>query len=399
MDAKTNALTAKEKFQPFKAYMTLFNRIAEPVAIFNDSGLFLSNLAFRDYFGPDVKNTETFRNIISDKDKKRVWPELMRSTEKKGHASGISFEASLYDGKVVGIECDIDSIQLSGEKALQIVFRILPSEKERETVSQKDLEDYFQAQKWKSLGALVSGVSHEINNPVNLIVLNIHSISKAWVDFLPYMKEISEKEPYVKFGGLDAGYLEKNMGFILEDIDIAAKKIADIIGKLKHFVKKSRMMDKSFVNLNKAVLKAGKMWSMAALKSYTELEMDLKSDLPDIEGSLSSLEQIVYNLLVNADEAIYHDKGKIRVTTRRNDENHVLLTVEDNGRGISDKIQDTLFDPFVTDRLDQGGTGLGLSITYSLVKAHGGNISFETRKGEGTAFQIEFPVDRNDTKR
>ena len=126
--------------------------------------------------------------------------------------------------------------------------------------------------------------------------------------------------------------------------------------------------------------------------SAVEVNLQFGEDLPDIDGNLQSIEQIILNIIINAVQAIDHDQGKIDVTTGyRNQDGRVYIRITDNGRGISTAISDKIFLPFITDKQSEGGTGLGLSVSYSLVKAHKGEIVFDTTPGEGTTFTVYLP--------
>jgi CheY-like chemotaxis protein len=108
-------------------------------------------------------------------------------------------------------------------------------------------------------------------------------------------------------------------------------------------------------------------------------------------ANLQNLEQIVLNLVVNAIQAIHHDHGEIKITTNYNhNDEMVILSVEDNGKGIDPSIAERVFDPFFTEKQKNGGTGLGLSITHNLVTANNGKILFKSRKGDGTRFDVYF---------
>jgi CheY-like chemotaxis protein len=97
-------------------------------------------------------------------------------------------------------------------------------------------------------------------------------------------------------------------------------------------------------------------------------------------------------MVINAIQAIDHDNGRIKAATGFDNDNNMLwISIADNGKGIDPAISDRIFDPFVTDKQTEGGTGLGLSVTYSLVKAHDGEITFQSRKGE-TRFTVFLPT-------
>jgi len=128
-------------------------------------------------------------------------------------------------------------------------------------------------------------------------------------------------------------------------------------------------------------------------KSDVNIKLDLADDLPDIEGNLQSIEQIILNITINAIHAVNHNRGEIKIATGlRIKDGMVYIRITDNGRGISPAIADKIFLPFVTDKQSDGGTGLGLSVTYSLVKAHDGEIEFETGRDRGTSFNVYLPT-------
>jgi len=249
------------------------------------------------------------------------------------------------------------------------------------------------AQKMETLGTLVAGVAHEINNPINLIMYNLPLIQKIWSDLLPVLMEKKERVPHQKFGGFTYEFLEDNLTQLVADMDMAANRVAKIVSDLKNFSKQSNVAEKSTMQVNAAVKNAMRLAQTTLRKSGVRIQPDLDENLPLIKGNLQSIEQIILNIIINAIQAIDHMDGIIRITTgfQRKDA-RVCLQITDNGSGISDAIADKLFLPFVTDKQAEGGTGLGLSVTYGLVQAHGGDISFETREGNGTTFTVLFPT-------
>ncbi len=254
-------------------------------------------------------------------------------------------------------------------------------------------QQLHQAQKMETLGTLVAGVAHEINNPINLIMYNLPLIQKIWSDLLPVLMEQKKTVPDQKFGGFTYDFLQDNLTQLVADMDMAANRVAKIVSDLKNFSKQSNVAEKSMVQVNAAVKNAMRLAQTTLRKSGIRIQLNLDEDLPLIEGNLQSIEQIIINIIINAIQAIDHSDGIIRIATvfQRKDA-RVGLQIIDNGRGVSEAIADKLFLPFVTDKQAEGGTGLGLSVTYGLVQSHGGEISFETQKGRGTTFTVLFPT-------
>jgi signal transduction histidine kinase len=250
-----------------------------------------------------------------------------------------------------------------------------------------------QAQKMETLGTLVAGVAHEINNPINLIMYNLPLLEKIWLDFLPILMERKQREPERKFGGLAYDFLADNLDQLVADMEMAAHRIAKTVSDLKNYSRQSNVAEKVSLQVNSAVKNALRLAQSTLRKSDVDIKLKLADDLPDIEGNLQSIEQIILNITINAIHALNHDRGEIEITTGlRIKDGMVYIRITDNGRGISPAIADKIFLPFVTDKQSEGGTGLGLSVTYSLVKAHDGEIDFETSRDRGTSFNIYLPT-------
>ena len=227
--------------------------------------------------------------------------------------------------------------------------------------SQQQLQ---QAQKMETLGTLVAGVAHEINNPINLIMYNIPLLQKIWSDFMPVLKERQQQAPDQKFGGFDYAFLADNLVQLLSDMQMAAHRVAKTVLDLKNFSRQSNVAEKTPLQLNNAVNNAMRLAQTTLRASSVDIDIQLGENLPDIDGNLQSIEQIILNIIVNAIQAIDHDRGRIKISTGfQSQDGKVYIRIADNGRGISEAISDKIFLPFVSDKQAEGGTGLGLSVT------------------------------------
>jgi signal transduction histidine kinase len=250
-----------------------------------------------------------------------------------------------------------------------------------------------QAQKMEVLGTLVAGVAHEINNPLNLMLYNLPLLQKTWADLLPVLTAHRRREPDKKFGGFTYDFLREHLSQLIADMEMAAQRMAKIVSDLKNFSRQSNLSDLAPLDVNAAVRNALRLSHSTLHKAGVAVHLELAEKLPEIKGSLHHLEQVVLNLVINAAQAIDRAEGQIVLRTGMAlNDGRVWIQVADNGRGVSPAIADRIFLPFVSDKQTRGGTGLGLSVTYSLVKAHGGDIFFENRPGGGTMFTVRLPV-------
>jgi PAS domain S-box-containing protein len=267
------------------------------------------------------------------------------------------------------------------------------TERKRAEEEKKQLEAQLRhAQKMETMGTLVAGVAHEINNPVNKIIFDIPLLQKIWHDVLPDLKEQSERLPGKKYGGLTYEFLENNLPQLLSDMDLAANRVAKTVGNLKDFARQSSIIDRRPVRINEAVENAVRLIRTTLSTTGIALKTDLGDNIPLIGGDLSSIEQSIINIMVNAIQAIDNAHGRIEITTGlRKKDHHVFISISDNGTGIDPSISDKIFDPFVSNKQNEGGIGLGLSITYNIIEAHGGKVKFVSNKGEGTTFVLTFP--------
>jgi signal transduction histidine kinase len=249
----------------------------------------------------------------------------------------------------------------------------------------------IQSAKMASLGTLVAGIAHEINNPVNLITINLPIVQDVWKDTRPILHEACTRNPGLTFGGLPSEFMDSKFEKLLSDMRVATSRIVRIIDGLKSFSRKSSPDALQPVGLNNAVNNALLLAKNTANKAGITLDVALCDNLKPIQADPLQVEQIILNLIINAIEAIDHDHGRLCIRSGYADQSdQVYVSIADNGCGIDDSIAQQIFDPFFTRKQTRGGTGLGLSIVYTLVKEHGGTITFRPNDGGGTVFTLCF---------
>src|SRR3989339_295690 len=263
----------------------------------------------------------------------------------------------------------------------------------RDVTNQKLLESQLiQSYKLASLGKLVAGVAHEINNPNTFILGNLKIIQEALDDIFPVLDNYYSTKKDLKIARLDYNVFKDNISTLITDMVNGANRTKKIVGDLRNFAKKDdgTLTDNIDVNY---IIKNNLTLTRKHVKKYAELEMILAENLPVFKGNVNKIEQVILNLVMNASEAIEKSDGQVVIKTGY-DENkkEVLLIIMDNGCGMDETAIKNIFDPFFTKKRNKGGTGLGLSITYGIIKDHSGYINVESKLGVGTTFTIHFPI-------
>jgi polar amino acid transport system substrate-binding protein len=250
-----------------------------------------------------------------------------------------------------------------------------------------------QADKMASLGILVSGVAHEINNPNGLILLNMPRFTEAFRRVGPILEEYYREHGDFSMGALAYSRMREELPHMFAETQDAAKRIKRIVEDLKDFARRDTAALTDRVDVNATVRAAVRLVDNAVRKATGNLRIDLAPDLPTVRGNGQRIEQVIVNLLLNACQAL-HDKGETIFVATRFDrlQGEVILTVRDEGRGIAPEHLQHLTDPFFTTKREEGGTGLGLSVSAGIVKEHGGRLAFDSSPGAGTTVTLSLPA-------
>jgi signal transduction histidine kinase len=248
-----------------------------------------------------------------------------------------------------------------------------------------------QADKLASIGQLVSGIGHEINNPNQFIRGNIKIIQQALEDMLPIVDGYVEKNADVKIARLNYDFFRQHIMTLVDDMAHGSERIKAIVEGLRTFTRKDEGLLVDKVDINTLIETAARLVHNEVHK-YADIELDLTGDIPTFTGNSQKIEQVLINLIVNASQAMPEGRrGLIKVATHYEDE-RITVLVEDNGKGMNESTLNQIFNPFFTTKRAKGGTGLGLAIAYRIIEEHNGEIQVKSKPGVGTTFIIRIPT-------
>jgi signal transduction histidine kinase len=262
---------------------------------------------------------------------------------------------------------------------------------EQETIRQQELQ-LIQANKMTALGTLVSGVAHEINNPNQVVLMNARVLAEAWDDAMSALDTYAQESGTFTLSGLPYTEMRDTIPALVRDMHDGALRIERIIDDLRDFARPRVQGADTVVQVNDAVQRALRLLAHLIKRRTNRLHVVLAQEVPPVPGDPQHVEQIVVNLLTNALEALPDRQCGVTVTTSFDAaEHHVRLEVRDEGVGIPAEHLARLCDPFFTTKQESGGTGLGLAITSSLVRLHGGRLTFASEPGQGTCALVTLP--------
>ncbi len=271
----------------------------------------------------------------------------------------------------------------------------------------------IQSEKMSSLGQLVAGVAHEINNPVGFIYGNINYLKQSTKDLLNLValyQEIHGKNyPQIEnlSEAINLEFLVEDMPKIINSIEVGTRRIRDIVLSLRNF---SRMDQAEFkeVNLHDGIDSTLLILQHRLKANSEQPEIEIIRDygnLPEIECSAGQLNQVFMNILVNAIDAIEENNinlnsienktnpHQITIRTKVIDHQWIQIAIVDNGHGIPEDVMNRIFDPFFTTKEVGKGTGMGMAISYQIItEKHHGKLECFSNIGQGTEFIIQLPI-------
>lgn len=289
-----------------------------------------------------------------------------------------------------------DEIAMLSQSFNALILKVNDLLKKQEITAKQQL---IQHEKLSSLGQMIAGVAHEINNPVNFIHGNLTHIIEYTDDLLDlihtYESEIPNPPIAVqdKAEAIERDFIEEDLPKVLQSIKLGAERTLEIAQSLKNFSRLDEIQAKP-VDIQKClessllILNPRIKQGIRVIKNY--------QNIPQIEGYLSSLSQVFINIIGNAIDAFSespHNSQEIQIFTQCLDDERIIIRISDNGPGIPLENQQKIFESFFTTKPVNVGTGLGLAISREIVEEkHKGQLKLKSEVGIGTEFSIILPL-------
>jgi two-component system NtrC family sensor kinase len=303
---------------------------------------------------------------------------MMRSVEKRGDLRDFETVVLRKDGTTLNISLTLSYLKDSEGNLIGTVGI------GKDISARKALmEQVMQSDRQAAVGRLASGVAHEINNPLAMI-----GEIAGYLNDLVYGGPGSESADLTK-------ELKEGLPKILNHVEMGRS----ITHRMLNYARKTEATAEVIAEANAALEEVLPFIAKEAALAQVTIHQDYQPNLPRVAIEELQLQEIFINLIKNAIQAMRSQSGKNNLWLTTKEQNKkVTITVKDDGPGISEKVRNRLFDPFVTTKPPGQGTGLGLSICYGIIKRYDGEIQVETEAGKGSTFKVILPIYNEMTK-
>lgn len=322
---------------------------------------------------------------------------LAKQLQQLEQGPGYSFETQHQrkDGSCFDVTVQVQPIASADKRLLHYSVSELTARQRLAAQVGQQHQQLLQIDKMAALSTLVSGIAHEINNPVNLIQLNAQLLAEIWTNVMSFFDQCNHAAEIPLLGELSPQEARAAVPTLLDGIIQGGHEVQNVISDLKAFVRPNDSTLYGAFDINAAVRRALSLLSHVAKKKTARLQVDLHSPLPALQGDARGIEQVVVNLVLNALDALPDRSRGVKITTRWHQAaDFIVLQVEDEGEGIAPEHLERVCEPFFTTKQDRGGTGLGLFVAYKLIRAQGGVLGFRSKPGCGTTVQVDLPIHR-----
>ncbi len=308
-------------------------------------------------------------------------------------AQTVELIAQNKTGNDVHVELSLSSTRIKDQWHAIWIVRDITERKKTEKRARLQQLQLQHADKMISLGLLVSGVAHEINNPNSIALLNLPILFRAWQSAQPILDEFYEENGDFSLAGIDYTEIRQKLPTIFRELEESSVRIKEIVVDLKDYARQETSGLMEDVDVNDVLRSGVRLTTNSIHKATNHFHEEYDQNIPKVFGNRQRLIQVVINLIQNSCESLESSERSIIVATRYNPKSDgVEISVKDQGAGIDPAVLNKVTDPFFTTKRTMGGTGLGLSVSAGIVKEHNGLISFQSELNQGTEVIISLPA-------
>ncbi|SFL30584.1 PAS domain S-box-containing protein [Desulfomicrobium norvegicum] len=392
-----------EREEEGKKYRAIFEKALEGIYRSTSGGRFIeANREMARILGYDSPQdlmstiTDISRQLYCDPDDRELVFSILR---RDGVLKDFETRMRRKDGSEIWVEFNARIEKDDQGRTVFIEGKLtdITTRKEAERKAQLRGQKMIQADKMASLGVLVAGVAHEINNPNSFLTLNLPLLRDVWADALHVLDEYQEEHGDFVLGGLEYSELRQQMPLLLQGMVDGSERIKDIVSRLKDYSRQRPEGERETTDVNSVVAGALAFVRQKLKTAAPGYLVRLGAEPVLVEADLQRLIQVLINLLVNACEAVPASDGEITLQVLSGygeDKAWAGVEVRDNGCGILPHDLKYIQDPFFTTKRELGGTGLGLSISSAIMHDHGGRLEFSSQPGQGTCVRMLLPMTR-----
>lgn len=354
-------------------------------------------LALLDWMMPGLQGVELCRKLREEKERSLTYSIIM--TAKEGREDMLfALDAGADDYLVkplnpqqLEFRLSIAAKVLNARKAMGETEAVLDRYVHHvEEIAQERANQLVHADRLTSIGAMATGVAHEINNPIGYVTVSLETMELYWQSISGFIETLEHTAPQTDRSlKIALERMPQNIKRIRNGVD----KVGRIVRGLKNFGRDSSE-ERTMCSIKDCVEEALEICQSAVSKN-TEIAILESESLPMVPINRQKIEQVLVNIVVNADHAMENKRdGKVKISLKPHGDS-IELTIEDNGPGIPEDKLETIWKPFFTTKAHGKGTGLGLAISKGIIQEHGGDIHVKNKPDGGAMFVITLPTNEN----